>query len=73
MTEVTNQLMYEVLKATQVRLNNLDDNVRKLRRELLAIGRHMAAIQLNISNLYAGQAKVEQIERRLDIASEPVQ
>ena len=70
--EVTNDLLYEVLKSIQVRLSNLDDGQREIRSELQALRGHMVAMQQDISNLYAGQAKIERrlerIERRLELA-----
>jgi chromosome segregation ATPase len=72
MAEVTNELIYEVLKNIQARMGNLEDSVREIKTELQALRGHMVAMQTDISNLYAGQAKIElrleRIERRLELA-----
>ena len=75
MAEVTNELIYEVLKSMQARLGNLEDGVREIRSELRALRGHMLAMQTDVSNLYDGQAKIElrleRIERRLDLVDLP--
>lgn len=72
MAEVTNELIYEVLKSIQLRLTNLEDGIREVKSELRAMRGHMLAMQEDISNLYAGQAKIElrleRIEQRLELA-----
>ena len=72
MAEVTNELIYEVLKNIQARMGNLEDSAREIKTELRALRGHMVAMQTDISNLYAGQAKIElrleRIERRLELA-----
>ena len=76
MAEVTNELIYEVMKSIQTRLGNLDDGQREIKSELQALRGHMLAMQTDISNLYAGQAKVElrlgRIERRLELSDATV-
>ena len=72
MAEVTNELIYEVLKSIQGRLGNLEDGQREIKAELQALRGHMVAMQQDISNLYGGQAKIElrleRIERRLELS-----
>jgi chromosome segregation ATPase len=77
MAEVTNDLIYEVLKDIQRRIGNIEDSIRETRQELLAIRGHMNAIQSDINNLYAGQAKIEarlvRIEKALNLVTEPAE
>jgi chromosome segregation ATPase len=76
MTEITNELMFEVLKTIQSRLTNIETGIREIRSELVAIRGHLVATQQDVANLYSGQAgielRLEHIERRLDIAEAPV-
>jgi hypothetical protein len=71
MAEVTNELLYEVLKAMQVRLAGLDEGLREVRSEMNAMRGHMIAIQQDTANIYgriAGiEIRLEHIERRLDL------
>jgi len=71
MAEVTNELIYEVLKQIQTRISNLEDGQREIKSELQALRGHLVAIQQDVSNLYAVQAKLElrleRIERRLEL------
>jgi len=83
MAEVTNELIYEVLKAMQARLGNLDEGLREVRGELKGIrgNQHaqqlqMTVVQTDIGNLYeafgAIDSRLIRIERRLDIIDTPV-
>ena len=76
MAEVTNELIYEVLKAMQPRLSNIEGSVIEVKTELQAVRGHMLAIQTDIANLYAGQAngdvRLARIERRLELTDTPV-
>jgi hypothetical protein len=77
MTEITNDLIYEVLKAIQVRLgNNIEDGMRELRIEMSAMRGHMIAVEQDVANIYSRLAgvevRLEHIERRLDIIDTPV-
>lgn len=68
MAEVTNGLLYEGLKSIPARLSDLEDGRREVKAEPQALRGHTLAIQHDISNLYAGRAK---IERRLELADAP--
>ena len=74
MADVTNELLYEVLKSVQTRLANIEDSISEVKTELRAIRGHMVAMETDIANLYAGQAKIElrlgRIERRLELVDE---
>jgi hypothetical protein len=82
MAEVTNELLYEVLKAVQARLGNVEEGLRELRGEvhamragLTAIDGRMGALHLDIANLYestgAMDSRLYRIERRLEITDTP--
>jgi DNA anti-recombination protein RmuC len=77
MTKVTNELMYEVLKRIQERLDRVEDNTRVMGGELQAIRQHLAAQNRDISNIYdklvGHELRLERIERRLDLIGEPAQ
>jgi hypothetical protein len=76
MTEVTNDLIYEVLKSMQTRLSNIEGSVIEIKTELQAVRGHMLAIQTDVANLYAGQGNLEvrlgRIEKRLELTEAPV-
>jgi len=76
MAEVTNELIYEVLKAMQTRLSNIEGSIVEVKTELRAMRGHMNAMQTDIANLYnsvdgLGQ-RIERIERRLELTDTPV-
>jgi tetrahydromethanopterin S-methyltransferase subunit G len=75
MTEVTNDLMYEVLKQIQDRLIALEGKVDEVKSELHAVRIHSLAMQQDIQNIYSilvrHDARLDRIERRLEIAEAP--
>lgn len=75
MAEVTNELIYEVLKAMQTRLGNMEDGIREMRGEIRALRTTMHGSHEDIGNLYeaftALEARMGRIERRLDIIDVP--
>ncbi len=75
MTAVTNELMYEVLKRIQDRLDRIEDNTRDINGQLQAIREHMSAQNKDIGNIYnkfvGHELRLERIERRLELAGEP--
>jgi len=75
MAEVTNELIYEVLKNLRNRMSRVEDSPSEVRREVQAIRGHMLAHQTDLSNIYTVLARhdvrLEHIERRLDIVDEP--
>ncbi|MGU3543120.1 hypothetical protein [Methylobacterium sp. A52T] len=83
MAAVTNELIYEVLKAVQARLGNMEEGLREVRGELKGVRGNqqaqqlqMNAVQTDIGNLYeafgALDVRLARIERRLDITDAPV-
>ncbi|MCC7347906.1 MAG: hypothetical protein IT538_10965 [Variibacter sp.] len=71
MADVTNELIYEVLKQIQERLGTFDQKVDEVKRELVAIRLHSLGVQEDIRNIYTmlsiHDSRLERIERRLDI------
>lgn len=76
MAEVTNELLYEVLKQMPNRLSNIENGVVETRQELVAIRAHLGALQTDVTNLYSGQAGIDlrlaRIERRLELVDLPL-
>jgi DNA repair ATPase RecN len=72
MTEVTNELIYEVLKQLQDRMSSFDRKLDEVKGELQALRIHSVAVQQDIQNIYAvsarHDARLERIERRLEIS-----
>jgi DNA anti-recombination protein RmuC len=82
MTAVSNELIYEVLKAVQARLGNFDDQLRDMRGQLAAIRvnqsaiqQQLSAVQHDVANLYdvngVIDGRLSRIERRLEIIDTP--
>ena len=75
--EVTNELIYEILKSVQFRLEKIEGGIDELRQGDNAMRGHMISIQTDISNIYAVLARHEErfdrIESRLELRelSEP--
>ncbi len=76
MAEVTNELIYEVLKSVQSPIGNLEEEVREIKTELRAVKGHLHAIQIDVENLYQSVAtvdlRVQRIERRLELSDAAV-
>ncbi|MCW5715364.1 MAG: hypothetical protein KIT43_12695 [Bauldia sp.] len=60
MTEITNELIYEVLKRMQDRLTSLDRKVDEVKAELVAIRGHVV-------QLASQDARLERIDRPQDL------
>jgi len=69
--EVTNDLVYELLKLMNHDLSELRQDVSEVKRELNVIRGHMVGIQSDIHNIYGVLARhderLERIERRLEL------
>jgi septal ring factor EnvC (AmiA/AmiB activator) len=72
MVQVTQELMYEVLKQIQSDVMGLRDGQREHTAALNALRTHMVALQQDVSNIYAvlvrHENRLDRIERRLNIA-----
>jgi hypothetical protein len=75
MTEVTSELMYEVLKQMQSDLAALKEGQRETNSTLNAIRIPMVAMAQDIQNVYVvltrHESRLDRIERRLEIAEAP--
>jgi hypothetical protein len=75
MTDVTNELIYELLKQIQDRIMSFERKLDEFKTELHAVRTHSVAVQEGIHNIYSilvrHEARLERIERRLDIIEVP--
>ncbi len=71
MAEVTNDLIYEVLRKMQDRLGGIEASVREVKQELISVRGHMLSMQNDIHNVYAKldrqDERFDRIERRLEL------
>jgi predicted nucleic acid-binding Zn-ribbon protein len=71
MAEVTNELMYELLKRVHHGQSELRQDMSEVKRELNVIRGHLVAVQSDIHNIYGMLARhddrLDRIERRLDL------
>ena len=76
MADVTNELMYDVLKQLQDRMISFDRKLDEVKSEIQAMRIHSVAVHQDIQNIYAMLARydtrLDRIERRLEIAEAPV-
>jgi len=76
MAEVTNELIYEVLKALQDRLGKLEGRMDEVKQELQAIRTHQLAMQQDTQNIYSALVRqdnrLDRIERRLELTESPL-
>ncbi len=71
MAEVTNELMYELMKRMHHELSELRMDVSEIKTELNVIRGHMIGIQTDIHNIYGilgrHDERLDRIERRLEL------
>ena len=76
MAEVTNELLFEVLKQVQQRLDRMDCKLDEVKAELNALRGHQISMLQDIQNVYAilgrSDARLDRIERRLELSDTPV-
>ena len=76
MAEVTNELLFEVLKQVQPRLDRMDYKLDEVKAELNALRGHQISMLQDIQNVYAilgrSDARLDRIERRLELSDTPV-
>lgn len=72
MAEVTQELMYEILKQIQSDIRGLKEGQREHSAALNALRTYLVALQQDVQNLYSigvrHDAPLERIERRLEIS-----
>jgi hypothetical protein len=75
MAEISNELIYEVLKAVQHDISQIKGEIRDVKLELNAIRGHLISVQQDIHNIYGilgrHDVRFEHIERRLDLNDTP--
>ena len=69
MADVTNELLFEVLKSIQEPLGKLDNKVDEVKLELPAIRTHQIAMQQDIHNIYA---TLTRHDTRLELTESPL-
>ena len=71
MAEVTNELIYEVLKQMQERFGKLEGKMDEVRGELTAVRTYIYAEHQDLANIYAiltrQDGRLDRIERRLEL------
>lgn len=69
MAEVTNELLFELMKRFHERFDKLDHGISEVKQELISIRGHMLSMQNDVHNIYAKldrhEQQLERIERRL--------
>jgi tetrahydromethanopterin S-methyltransferase subunit G len=75
MVEVSNELIYDVLKQVQQRLDRVDHKVDELKSEMNAMRGHMISLQQDTQNIYGilgrSEVRLDRIERRLELSDAP--
>jgi tetrahydromethanopterin S-methyltransferase subunit G len=75
MAEVTNELMYEIWRAVQARLEQVDGKIDELKHEALASRTQMQAVRQELNGMHMTLVRHEQrldrIDRRLEITESP--
>lgn len=71
MADVTNELMYELLKKLNARFDKVDASLSELRSEMNAMRGTMVAVQHDIHNVYTTltrhELRLDRIENRLEL------
>jgi archaellum component FlaC len=71
MTEVTNELMYELLKKIHERMDRLENSLGEVKHEIVAMRLQGLSTQTDINNIYAVNGRIDQrlerIEHRLEL------
>ncbi|OHV81145.1 hypothetical protein [Rhizobium sp. LCM 4573] len=71
MAEITNELMYELLKRMHAEIGNLREDHRGLRQDFISLRNHMHVMQGDMNNLHTTMAQVlvrlDRIENRLEL------
>ena len=72
MAEVTNELIFEVLKQVQQRLDRVDQKVDEIKSELNALRGHQVSMLQDFQNVYGilgrYDVRLDHIERRLELS-----
>lgn len=75
MADVSNELIFEVLKQVQQRLDKVDPKVDELKSEMNAMRGYLISMQQDVQNVYGILGRydglLEHIERRLELNDSP--
>lgn len=75
MADVSNELIFEVLKQVQQRLDKVDPKVDELKSEMNAMRGCLISMQQDVQNVYGilgrYDGRLEHIERRLELNDSP--
>jgi chromosome segregation ATPase len=75
MAEVTNELMYEILKQLQARMDSFDKKMDEIKSELQALRNHSLAMQQDVQNIYTilvrHDSRLDRIKQRLELREAP--
>jgi hypothetical protein len=75
MAEVSNELIFEVLKALQPDDGDVKSSIGDVKTELNALRGHMISLQQDVHNIYGVLGRhdvhLESIERRLELSEAP--
>ncbi|MEZ5804629.1 MAG: hypothetical protein R3E51_14460 [Rhizobiaceae bacterium] len=71
MAEVTNELIYEVLRGVQSDIRQLKDGQSEIRHEIVAMRLNLVSIHQDLNNIYERLARhderLDRIEHRLEL------
>jgi len=67
MAEVTNELVYDLMKRFHERFDKLDHGLAEVKQELISIRGHFLSMQTDIHNMYGVLGRHERIERRVEL------
>jgi hypothetical protein len=71
MADVTNELMYELLKKIHQRMDRLENGLGEIKHEIVAIRLQAMSTQTDINNIYSITARIDErldrIEHRLEL------
>ncbi len=71
MADVTNELMYELLKKLNHRFDKVDHSIAELRNEMQSMHGTMIAMQQDTANIYGvlarHETRLDRIENRLEL------
>jgi hypothetical protein len=75
MVEITNELIYEVLRTLQRDVGEVKSSIGDVKTELNALRGHMISLQQDVHNIYGVLGRhdlhLERIERRLELSDAP--
>ncbi|MXN53612.1 hypothetical protein GR158_21140 [Shinella sp. AETb1-6] len=71
MTDISQELMFELMKRIQSDLTTFKDGQRDMRQDIVSLRNHMHVMQGDVNNLHSSMAQVltrlDRIENRLEL------